>query len=556
MAIEFKIKDVLFEEDGMSFLKLGEFAKKSKIGTKLFRLSKVKRIVDIWATLGYASGKPMNLRGKFECSKQGSDVHTGITSEIAEALKDMNLEIDDSKEITERFIDLSGVNFLNLKEPINGIEDLQLRLELFLDPSEGALVFLQYNPVGVHNPEDCHIQLITPNSTPGNKQDRFSLTYIIDYTFGRIPNIVDGVIDLSEKDTETNPVIKILTFKRTVSDFPTVASNANIKLKSKLVDVAQDGLHLYGASKYDLLKYNPKGEFVSVPQHEVQKHINTKLKTLLLIHGTFSTTNKSFQELLEPRMSNSTKGLLNHLLDEKIYDQVIAFDHPTASHSPEDNVKNLLTYLNNLVFEKQVDIITTSRGALVEHCLVADESIYRILEVGKVINFSPAHGSDILKVAKGIDHLLTVLQKSASKAAWGYVFLLAQFSVEVIRTQPGLQAMFPNSPELERIMDLNPKTVVRYKPMVCDVHPKLFKGVRKLFLVPVDGMMKIIFRDENDWVIGSTEQRRQLRGKNAEYADYYEYYCMHGKQFQKDYPLDLNFKKADVFAEIETFLRN
>ena len=83
------------------------------------------------------------------------------------------------------------------------------------------------------------------------------------------------------------------------------------------------------------------------------------------------------------------------------------------------------------------------------------------------------------------------------------------------------------------------------------VHKKLLRLISK----GLDALLKLIFKDENDWVIGCSEQRLKLTGPNVKPAADFEYKSVHGKYFVKDYPMQNN-QHIDIFKIIEDYLAN
>jgi hypothetical protein len=335
-----------------------------------------------------------------------------------------------------------------------------------------------------------------------------------------------------------------------------VTKNLN-KVTDVGTNLAHKALNKLGEKKYGIYKFistNDKGEFLELNQNN---QIDESQKTLLLIHGTFSSVNGSFGELLESNISDpSNRSLFHKLIENNSFDQIIAFNHPTASHSVKENVNWLLKLLENKIFTHPVDIITTSRGALIAETLSSYDKAYGIIKINKLLTFAPAHGSDLLKVAKGFDRMLSMLKKTSSQAGWGYVLGISQFSINAIRTQPGLEVMMPESEELKKILSANPIEQIKIKAMVGDYDAILVEKRFKRWLANgFDKLLWLAFKSENDWVIGCTEQRKQMSGFNAKYEKNFEYKCIHGKQFDPDHPKK-NDQKADVRKVIFEYFSN
>lgn len=563
MALNFDLNEITFEHQEYSFLKIGGEAKTKVLEINDFKKSKYKKINEIWGTLGWADDKHLAATGKIKFSEHGNIDHKGVTKETVDLIKEQNVEIENYSEIKERFIDFSEIEFLNVPENISSEEEIQLRFDLFLEKDEGALVYLEENPIGSHNSEDAEMYLITPESTDKNySQDRFSLSYRFTYNFNKKFERENDTIKLVEKDSENNTqfALKVLTFPRHESDLKKYTEKVTKSLNKATdlgTNLAHKALNKLGVKKYGIYKFvssNEKDEFLEVDQ--TNPILETE-KTLLLIHGTFSSVNGSFGELLESNPTNSAhQSLLRQLLESNTYDQILAFNHPTASHSVRENVDWLIKLLGEKMFTQPVDVITTSRGALIAETLSSYDKAYRKIKVNKLLTFAPAHGSDLLKVAKGFDRMLSMLKKTSSKAGWGYILAISQFSINAIRTQPGLEVMMPESEELKRILSANPIDQIKIKAMVGDYDAVLIeKRFKRWIANGFDKLLWLAFKSENDWVIGCPEQRKQMSGFNAKYEKNFEYKCIHGKQFDPDHPKKDN-ERADVRKVIFEYLSN
>jgi hypothetical protein len=563
MALNFDLNEITFEQQGYSFLKIGEEAKTGDFDINDFKNSKYKKIDKIWGTLGWADDKHLAASGNITFSETGNFDHEGVTKETADLLKQQNVEILDYSDICERFIDFSEITFLNIPDKITNEEEIQLRFDLFLEKHEGALVYLEENPIGDFHSKEAEMYLITPESTDKNySQERYSLSYKFTYNFNKKFEQDGNSLRLTEKDfiEKTQIALKVLTFPRHESDLrkytEKVSKNLN-KMTDLGTDLAHKALNKIGEKKYGMYKFVPsstKDEFCVVDQNN---QIDESLKTLLLIHGTFSSVDGSFKELLDPNPTDSkNRSLLQQLIDNKTYEQIIAFNHPTASHSVKENVDWLLKLLGDKIFTHPVDVITTSRGALLAETIASYDKAYRNIKLNKLLTFAPAHGSALLKVAKGLDRLLSMLKKTSSKAGWGYVLAISQFSISAIRTQPGLEVMMPDSEELKKILSSNPINEIRIKSMVGDFDGALIeKRFSRWSANGLDKLLWLAFRSENDWVIGCPEQRKQMSGFNAKYEKNFEYNCIHGKQFDPEHPLK-NGQKADVRKVIFEYFSN
>jgi CHAT domain-containing protein len=78
-------------------------------------------------------------------------------------------------------------------------------------------------------------------------------------------------------------------------------------------------------------------------------------RSLLLIHGTFSSTRGAYRSLASSSFFDDVRPLYG--------DRIFGFDHFTVSRTPEENARMLLAALPNKTFN--FDVVTHSRGGLV-----------------------------------------------------------------------------------------------------------------------------------------------------------------------------------------------
>ena len=559
MALKFKPNEITFESQEYSFLKIGGSADSNELNVYDFKNAKYKKIEKIWGTLGWANDKELAATGKIKFSEFGNFDHHGITKETVDLLRDQNVEIHDCSDIKERFIDLSEINFLNVPEIITSEKEIQLRFDLFIEKNEGALVYLEENPVGEFHSRKAEMYLITPESTDINfSQERYSLSYKFTYFFNKKFEREGDLLHLKDKNKkeQTEFSIKVLTFPRheaCIKSYTNKATKNLNKVSGRGTELVHKSINKIGEEKYGFYKFHSTENKDSFIKLDDLIQIDEHKKTLLLLHGTFSSVENSFGELLEPGISDYSR-LLNKLIENQTFDQIIAFNHPTASHSIQENADWFIKLLRNKIFTQPIDVITTSRGALLAETLCSYDKAYRKIKINKLITFAPAHGSDLLKVAKGLDRMLSMMKKTTSRAGWGYILAISQFSINAIRTQPGIEVMMPDSIELKKILTSNPIDEVKIKSMVGDYDRTLIDKQFKRWLANgLDKLIWLAFKSENDWVIGCPEQRRQMSGFNAKYEKNFEYYCIHGKQFDLKHPKK-DGQQADVRKVIFDYL--
>ncbi len=562
MALKFRIKDIAFNKAKHSFLKIGAQAKEDILSIANFRAAKKEVREGFWGTLGWADDRPLSATGNIVFSENGTDSHRGVTKELANIIMAQNPDVQDPKDIRERFISLSEAKFQNLPKTIKSEEEIHLRFDLFLEKDEGALVYLQDNPKGVMNSKYSLVNLITPEATPNHTQDRTKLTYIFPYAFGKelVYNPEKKVVELTDQPKIMTTVLKILTFKREPvlpqAYFKLAANNMN----DVLTDIAQAGLSALGNKKYNLFLFDkgstpssPGGQFIELDN---PSSLKKDAKTLLLLHGTFSSVEGSFGKLCDASRVESGKKIspFQKLIKDGVFEQIIGFNHPTASQSVDDNVKVLYELLNGFKFTKEINVITSSRGGLVGESLLTNPKTKDFFTIGKMMTIAPAHGSDLLLATKGIDRFLSFLKNQTSKLGWGYVVALAQFSIKAIATQPGLNDMIPDSPKIKQVLNATPNNPVVIQAMIGDFDKSLIgKRAVRILACGMDALIRLAFKSETDWVIGCPEQRLRINKPTlAQYKDNFEMYCIHGMQFTIDHPRTES-KEVDMTLEIGKF---
>ena len=488
---------------------------------KLFRsgLTKPKAI---WGTLGWRNNSSFNPQGELTYSSSGNVDSKSLTlRQVEDIYVLMGKGKGSNFLVTERFVNLSNLDFgiNSLNEDISSLP--QLQLTLFLNPDEGAIVYYQHSKKGDYHDPDANLEYILPQSTDSSySSNRDRLNYFIPV----VPPFKEGAdstVEIAEiADRETDFIIKILTFKRPNMPAEEMLShqtfNLNQSIRNSQINevkrIEQQAVHgeeilkpvfnLLGSSKYDLMVYEPKrSNFISVsPTHT----IDPDKRTLLLIHGTFASTSGSYGELYG--MPNST---LDRLLHEGVFEQIIAFDHPTASHDVFDNVKVLYKRLKGIRFTHPVDLVGTSRGALLVKWLSSDTN-NTFFTVGDIITFSGAFGVRYLtagdKIAKGLSVLKLIVAATSAK----FILALTQFSAKFIVELPGLDQMNPDSERLDRVMSashLNSNT--KLQTVVADWDKKLLdRGLKRLSARILDLSIKSILGKKHDWVVGYEEQSK------------------------------------------------
>lgn len=179
-------------------------------------------------------------------------------------------------------------------------------------------------------------------------------------------------------------------------------------------------------------------------------------RTLLLLHGMFSTAEIAFHALVRPGNA-AFEALLAH------YDgRVLAFNHPSLYHAPAANAQALLKQLPAGI-ALDLDILTHSRGALVARELVERPELVnpygRGLRVHRVVFVAAPQRGTVL--ADG-EHWQELLDRSTDLAAlgptetfrWtieGIAAALKLLARGVLGNLPGLACLNPQGDYLARL---------------------------------------------------------------------------------------------------------
>lgn len=447
-------------------------------------------VTDFWATLGRQDGQTIDWSGSIDCSRNGNDRSTGLTAEEITELRQLHPEIDSgSKRALEKFISFDNVKF--------GASEAsrKIRLTLMVSAGDGAIAFLQHTGRNDTKSQGGAIEYILPEATENNATNtRDRLTYLFD------------VPPLGPNDRF---VIKFITFTRSGTDSKSIVSRFE--------------------NPYKLLRFNNNANAFEQVSSGIPAADRTK-KTLLLIHGTFSTTNKSYKGFLD-------SGWLNKVINTKQYDQVIALDHPTVFEDARQNVDKLVSLIGpGPKFSQPVHIITTSRGGLVGKTIVNDANIHtNLFTVERMAAVACANGVEHFtagwKIAKFLSVMKTVF-KLTGAGNLSLITALAENSAEFFLKQPGCVLMTPGSDRLKTVLGGSPQNPgMRYLPVTGDFKPDDLKDK------VIDLLVKAVYKnDPNDWVVGTKQQAimpdanyayKQTLGRDYNYYLSNTYDCTH-----------------------------
>lgn len=231
-------------------------------------------------------------------------------------------------------------------------------------------------------------------------------------------------------------------------------------------------------------------------------------RSLLLIHGTASTTESAFARLPAP---------LLRTLNARYDGRVVAFDHPTIATDPTANARWLGETLEAVGVSLDADVIAHSRGGLVARVIAAQPAAAQIdpvrLRIGTaVLVGTPNAGTalaDFENVGALVDRLTNLLtlvpDNPITDTLDVLISLLKQVAVGALEGLDGLASMQPEGEYLTGF--LNTASAVRttaYRAVAADFEPAdgsplarlardgvadlLFGGQANDLVVPTDGV--------------------------------------------------------------------
>ncbi|SIT37108.1 putative PGAP1 family protein [Paraburkholderia piptadeniae] len=225
-------------------------------------------------------------------------------------------------------------------------------------------------------------------------------------------------------------------------------------------------------------------------------------RTLLLLHGTFSTSRAGFELL--PR---ETCDRLSTFYGGRMF----AFDHPTLHESPDQNVERLLEMLPPGT-DLEIDILTHSRGGLLGRELTERQSDFpnsgRKLRVRRAVFVAAPHrGTIITDSQHGIemlDHytnLFTDLPDDAFTIGTEALFMIAKLAYHGAAVAlPGLKSMYPSGDYLKRLnAEANHST--EYYAIASDFKPTSSSFLLQLGWKAASAAVNGVFGEANDGVV-------------------------------------------------------
>ncbi|PTB97368.1 hypothetical protein C9994_03275 [Marivirga lumbricoides] len=563
--------------------------------------SKTEKIEKIWGTLGWKDDKPFHERGVVKFSESGQLTEAkGATLKQIEMLYDIYPEIPlHNHRVRERYIDLDDLD-IDLPRNISLQEMKELRLDIFLENNEGAVVYLQHSEKDNYDEEEAFIEYLSPQPTDDlNRLDqRNRLTYHIPFQFqrnlrpngiqeteGASYNVPVHYLELSDEAPEpvlddsgtpvtlesTSFIVKILTFIRSARTPEEALKGFGSALaKQTQKTILKNQLDKLGRNKYSLLKFKPEvdirndsGQFMKV---QVGSEIDTSARTLLLIHGTFKDTYGSYEDFITKKYADTDHNYLNFLIKKGHYDQILAFDHPYFWDTPEQNAEWLINGLfENVYFEPdKLDILGVSRGALVGMYMATNVVCMQHLRVRKVLTFSGG-ASGFMDSIAGISKWISVVKIGAPAPVQKLLIGLASIGLNYLEKNSGLAALKSGNPFLNNLYTTPLQHPVIFKAMVADWNRHVVTGkgwidtsLKRALASGLDTVLKLFLGWQHDWVIGSAAQRKLPQGHNSFPEPSFEYSGRHGSYFLAGFPkvrVGNKWEEADIYHEITSFLK-
>ena len=231
-------------------------------------------------------------------------------------------------------------------------------------------------------------------------------------------------------------------------------------------------------------------------------------RSLLFIHGTFSTCYGTFQSL--------PQSVVDALLD-RYEGRIFGFDHPTMHVSPEENARELLRMLPQGT-TLDLDVVTHSRGGLVGRELAENVGVNgaegrRAVVHTAVLVASPNRGTILTNGDHGIamldryTNLLTNAPDDVFTISMEAVFSAIKLVYRgFFRALPGIRCMIPEGEYLSAVNRRSSSTI--YRAVGSRFEPKGDGVLPELALGAVGGFMRDVFEEDSDGVVPTTGSYR------------------------------------------------
>ncbi len=492
------------DRDGARFVPLGLAPRRrfTRADVAFIQRRSKTRGNHIWATLGPWDARELPFRGRLLCSTRGSQrsvpeyAGQATIDEIANVreAREAFLNRDPESAVIERYISFEDVQ---LNQPLSTFTLDALphaRLTVFVRSDEGALVFLQRMPRGsgsgkrkLQNANDTDAEYLLPEATDDDNDcsSRDRLNY-------RIPIYPEAEFELTDEGNKLRAVpapdckmvLKVLVFKRRNSSSHDVIQRAAARL---------------GLSRHNLLRYRPEASrFEDVESDRIEPGA----RTLLLLHGTFSSTEGTFGDLY-----NRPDSFLSRLMAGGHFDQILALDHDTIFVPPAENVSRFDEILAGRTLHKPVRAIGFSRGALLLKQMAISSEAARI-EHG--VTVAGANHVGYFAALRSLNWLLTAMRYLTPPGpALRILSAIAQHSSRALERLEGLRAM-DRASDINRGILGHPQLPTTLIPVAGAFHPSLVEGRwKRISRRTLNAAISVLLTTRShDWVVAKAEQRR------------------------------------------------
>ncbi len=280
-------------------------------------------------------------------------------------------------------------------------------------------------------------------------------------------------------------MVKILTFKR--------GNSASGDVIQRLA--THTGLEDYRLWQWDV----PSSTFKAATPGS----FSLSARTLLFIHGTFSSTQGCFGTL----SAGYGDSWIARVANTHHYDQILALDYPTILVGPDANAAVLQALLGGPI-AGEWDVITHSQGGLVAKALSQTPG----MKLHKGALAACANGVGYFTAGWTLAKFLSVakcLIGEAGNPMGAFLTGLAQHSAEFFLNQPGCQAMTPGSPALAKLLGPALAPVPEFRPVAGDYDSSLVANLpwyKRWAENGLDLVIKGFLGDRHDWVVGCPQQ--------------------------------------------------
>ncbi len=285
------------------------------------------------------------------------------------------------------------------------------------------------------------------------------------------------------------PIIRVLAFSlRDITGLPALTIMTKWEEANR-----KYGFHLVDPAKYKQKKPKPT---------PIEWGMLNNKRALLLVHGTFSTSEGSYAAL-----SRQTLDTLSQQYEGRIF----AFNHPSLRHAPIDNIAEFYSLLPDGI-HLDVDIVGHSRGCLVVRELLrqlgAQNEADRLVKVGKALLVAGSNeGTPFVRAENMIealdrytgllvalpDNTYTVFMEALLMVAK----LLATGSVHLL---PGLASMIPGCDYLNNL-NAATRPAVEVYGMAANFTPTDPNLASRLAQSALKGLIDNYMHEANDRVV-------------------------------------------------------